>query len=119
MPDGIIWTECDYDTIEGIDVKAAIKSIVDWLTAIKKSGCKGVTLGLSGGKDSTVVAMLAVKVWGPENVYGVIIWDSQNIDQTEAYHENHQQNVGILCVRYTGCVKLYKRHHQIRCAHVH
>lgn len=73
MPDGFVWTECGYDTIEGIDTKAAIQSIVDWLTAIKKSGCKGVTLGLSGGKDSTVVAMLAVKVWGRENVYGVIM----------------------------------------------
>ena len=73
MPDGFIWTECDYGTIEGIDVKAAIQSIVDWLTAMKKGGCKGVALGLSGGKDSTVVAMLAVKVWGPENVYGVIM----------------------------------------------
>lgn len=73
MPDGFIWTECEYDTIEKIDTKAAIQNIVDWLTAIKKSGCKGVTLGLSGGKDSTVVAMLAVKVWGPENVYGVIM----------------------------------------------
>ena len=79
MPDGFVWTECDYGTIEGIDVKAAIKSIVDWLTAIKKSGCKGVALGLSGGKDSTVVAMLAVKVWGKDNVHGLIMpnrsWD--------------------------------------------
>jgi NAD+ synthase len=79
MPDGFVWTECDYGTIEGIDVKAAIQSIVDWLTAIKKSGCKGVSLGLSGGKDSTVVAMLAVKVWGRENVHGIIMpnhnWD--------------------------------------------
>ena len=68
-----VWTECDYGTIEGIDTNIAIQSIVDWLTAIKKSGCKGVTLGLSGGKDSTVVAMLATKVWGKENVYGVIM----------------------------------------------
>ena len=75
MPDGFVWTEC----VEDIDTKTAIDSIIEWLTAIKKSGCKGVTLGLSGGKDSTVVAMLAVKVWGRENVHGIIMpnhnWD--------------------------------------------
>ena len=45
------------------DTEAEIKRIVEWLTMLKKSGCKGVVLGLSGGKDSTVVAMLAVKAW--------------------------------------------------------
>ena len=69
----------DYGTITGFNVKEAVEHIIGWLTAIKKSGCKGVTLGLSGGKDSTVVAMLAVKVWGPENVHGIIMpnhnWD--------------------------------------------
>ena len=73
MPDGFIWTECDCGTIEGIDAAAAVGAIVKWLTAMKKGGCKGVTLGLSGGKDSTVVAMLAVKVWGAENVHGIIM----------------------------------------------
>ena len=61
------------------DAEAEIKRIVEWLTTLKKSGCKGVTLGLSGGKDSTVVAMLAIKVWGRENVHGIIMpnhnWD--------------------------------------------
>ena len=70
----------DYGTItSSFDVKEAIDHIIGWLTAIKKSGCKGVTLGLSGGKDSTVVAMLAVKVWGKDNVHGLIMpnknWD--------------------------------------------
>ena len=58
---------------ESINVKEIVDNIIEWLTAIKKSGCKGVTLGLSGGKDSTVVAMLAVKVWGRENVHGIIM----------------------------------------------
>ena len=71
------WSYCS--TIEDIDAAAAVDAIVKWLTAMKKSGCKGVTLGLSGGKDSTVVAMLAVKVWEKENVHGLIMpnksWD--------------------------------------------
>ena len=79
MGDRFVWTECTTYTASDFDAKAEIKRIIEWLTILKKSGCKGVALGLSGGKDSTVVAMLAVKVWGIENVRGVIMpnhnWD--------------------------------------------
>ena len=47
--------------------------IIQWLEKYKKlTNCKGVVLGVSGGKDSTVVAMLAKKVWG-DNIVGVIM----------------------------------------------
>ena len=47
--------------------------IIQWLERYKKlTNCKGVVLGISGGKDSTVVAMLAKKVWG-DNVFGVLM----------------------------------------------
>ena len=46
--------------------------IIEWLDNIKTNGCEGVVLGLSGGKDSTVVAMLAKFVWG-DNVVGIIM----------------------------------------------
>jgi NAD+ synthase len=39
--------------------------IIEWMNEFKeKNNVKGVVLGLSGGKDSTVVAMLAKKVFG-------------------------------------------------------
>lgn len=39
--------------------------IIDWMNEFKeKNNVNGVVLGLSGGKDSTVVAMLAKKVFG-------------------------------------------------------
>ena len=45
--------------------------IIDWMSDFKtKNNVTGVVLGLSGGKDSTVVAMLAKKVFG-ENVIAV------------------------------------------------
>lgn len=45
--------------------------IINWMTEFKEqNNVKGVVLGLSGGKDSTVVAMLAKKVFG-ENVVAV------------------------------------------------
>jgi NAD+ synthase len=47
--------------------------ILNWLTEYKeKTKCKGVILGISGGKDSTVVAMLSKLVFGDE-VLGVIM----------------------------------------------
>lgn len=56
-----------------IDTKKKIKDIITWLEDYKsKTNCTGVVLGSSGGKDSTVVAMLAKKVWG-NNVLAVAI----------------------------------------------
>ncbi|NHJ38599.1 MAG: NAD+ synthase [Asgard group archaeon] len=40
---------------------------------VKKSHTKGVVIGLSGGIDSSVVAALAVRALGKENVIGLIL----------------------------------------------
>ena len=49
------------------------QKIIDWLNEYKEStNAKGVVLGISGGKDSTVVAMLSKLVFG-DNVVGVIM----------------------------------------------
>lgn len=62
--------------------------IVSWIRNERdKNGLKGVVLGISGGKDSTVVAALCAEALGPENVLGVLmpngvqkdIHDSQNV----------------------------------------
>ncbi len=56
--------------------------LVDW---IKKwfsengKGCKGV-LGISGGKDSSVVAALLVEALGKENVIGVLMPNGEQFD---------------------------------------
>jgi NAD+ synthase len=42
-----------------------LDKIINWMSDFRdKNNVKGVVLGLSGGKDSTVVAMLAKKVFG-------------------------------------------------------
>ena len=49
------------------------KKIINWLTEYKETtNAKGVVLGISGGKDSTVVAMLSKLVFG-DDVFGVIM----------------------------------------------
>lgn len=45
----------------------------------KKTNCRGVVIGISGGKDSTVVAMLAKKVWG-DKVLGVLMPNGEQKD---------------------------------------
>ena len=58
--------------------------IINGLKAYKEeTNCKGVVVGISGGKDSTVVAMLLKKVWG-DNVVGVIMPNGAQKDLQDA-----------------------------------
>lgn len=52
----------------------------DW--AIETNTTK-VVIGISGGKDSSVVAAIAVRIFGAENVYGVLM--PQTEQENEAY----------------------------------
>lgn len=55
-------------------MKNEIKNLTKWIKEyVDNSGAKGVVIGLSGGIDSCVVASLAVKALGKENVYGALI----------------------------------------------
>ena len=57
-----------------------LSRVIDWMTEFKeKNNVKGVVLGLSGGKDSTVVAMLAKKVFGA-NVVAVSMPNGRQSD---------------------------------------
>ena len=55
------------DDIEDIE-KALIMGLYDYM---HKSGFKKAVLGLSGGIDSALVAALACRALGPENVFGI------------------------------------------------
>lgn len=65
-------------------METKLKEILDWLQQYKEvTRCRGVVLGISGGKDSTVVAMLAKKVWGC-NVFGVLMPNGAQKDIDDA-----------------------------------
>ncbi len=55
-----------------------VKWIKDWFE-VNGKGCKGV-LGISGGKDSSVVAALLVEALGKENVVGVLMPKGEQFD---------------------------------------
>lgn len=58
--------------------------IIQWLKKYKElTNCKGVVLGVSGGKDSTVVAMLSKLVFG-DNIVGVIMPNGAQKDIDDA-----------------------------------
>ncbi len=52
---------------------------------VRRAGCNGVVLGLSGGLDSAVVARLCARALGPENVLGLIM-PSASSDPLDAEH---------------------------------
>ncbi len=55
-----------------------VQWIKDWFE-VNGKGCKGV-LGISGGKDSSVVAALLVEALGKENVIGVLMPKGEQFD---------------------------------------
>lgn len=55
-------------------MKRTEEKIVKWIQQkVKESNTKGIVIGLSGGIDSSVVAVLAMKAVGRKNVLGVIM----------------------------------------------
>ncbi len=83
-----------------------VKWIQDWFE-VNGKGCKGV-LGISGGKDSSVVAALLVEALGKENVVGVLMPNGEqfDIDVSEALvkHLEIQSYVVNIKEAYDGVI---------------
>ena len=74
------------------DAKKVKNDVVEWIRdwfEINGKGCKAV-IGISGGKDSSVVAALCVEALGKENVFGVMMPNGEQFDidvsQQLVYH---------------------------------
>ncbi len=58
------------------ELKSLTDRLIDWTReSMESSGGKKAVIGVSGGKDSSVVAALCVKALGSENVVGVLMPD--------------------------------------------
>lgn len=69
------------------NTKDAIDQTVTWLQkwfAENGPDCNAV-IGISGGKDSTVTAMLCVKALGKDKVFGVLMPNGEQSDIEDAY----------------------------------
>ena len=59
--------------------------IADLRYSCEKNGIKGAVIGISGGKDSTIVAKLMVECLGKENVMGVLMPNGDQSDINDSY----------------------------------
>ena len=62
-------------------MKTLTRNVVNWTKAIlEKNRQTKVVIGISGGKDSSVVAAICAKAIGPENVIGVMMPNGEQKD---------------------------------------
>ena len=55
-----------------------------WKAWAEETGASRWVVGISGGKDSTIVAGLAARIFGPENVWGVLLPNGTQADISDA-----------------------------------
>jgi len=66
--------------------KKTVNSIVSWIKEYfqNNSFASGVVIGMSGGKDSLIVAKLCTLALGKERVFGVIMPNNEMVDKPDA-----------------------------------
>jgi NAD+ synthase (glutamine-hydrolysing) len=62
---------------------------------VRKNGFSRVVIGLSGGIDSALVAAIAVKALGKENVIGITMPSRFNTSETQSDAQTLAENLGI------------------------
>jgi len=63
------------------NAKEQLPGLIAWMREqMKNCGGKTAVIGISGGKDSSVVAALSVAAYGRENVFGVLMPDGVQSD---------------------------------------
>ena len=67
-------------------MKELTKNVIDWIKGnTKRIGSTKAIVGISGGKDSTVVAALCVEALGKENVFGLMMPNGEQKDISDSY----------------------------------
>ena len=79
-----------------------VKWIRDWFENNGKD-CNAV-VGISGGKDSSVVATLCVEALGRDRVIGVLMPNGIQKDISDAIHLVHHLGIKFLCVNIKDAV---------------
>ena len=74
-----------------------IENLKMWIKGyVESAHSKGVVVGMSGGKDSLVVAKLCADAIGKKNVFGIIMPNGEMIDKSDA-----ERTCELLGINYT------------------
>lgn len=93
------------------DVKdEVVKWIREWFEK-NGEGCRAV-VGISGGKDSSVVAALCVEALGKNRVFGVLMPNGEQVDIEDSYKLVEYLGIEYCTVNIHGAIKSLK--HEIR-----
>ena len=86
-------------TVLVIDPAEETKKICGFVETQVKSGFRrsGIVIGLSGGIDSAVMAELAVRSVGSDNVYGFVLPEKESNPVSAEYAREHAKKLGIKC----------------------
>lgn len=72
--------------VTNFDAKKEVKDIVNWIKEYAiDNHMKKAILGISGGKDSTIVAAILVQALGKENVIGLLMPNGKQEDIFDSY----------------------------------
>ena len=84
----------------------------------KKSGFKQAIVGLSGGIDSAVIATLAARALGPENVVGITMpskySSTHSIDDSETLARNLGIHFGLASIKFVNSALLMELRNHFR-----
>ena len=99
-PDIVLWdSEKHYEEFKGpwpSEEESILKGLVmGTRDYVVKCGFKSVLIGLSGGIDSSIVAVIAQKALGPENVTGVSMPSRYTSEMSRDDARTLAQNLGI------------------------
>jgi NAD+ synthase len=82
-------------TVDLKEISIVIKDFIK--TYVKNSGCKGVVIGLSGGVDSAVTAVLCKEALGKNNVKCLFLPDETTPKLDYKHHELFVKKFGLSC----------------------
>ena len=82
--------------IPKIDLEKTKSDIVEFIKSkVSEANSDGITIGLSGGIDSTLVAYLACEAVGPDRVFGIVMPSSTTPTEDKIHGIQIAQHLGI------------------------
>ncbi|MHA1770667.1 MAG: NAD+ synthase [Candidatus Thorarchaeota archaeon] len=105
---GTAITPPEYDSIAEM-FAALVLGVRDYF---RKTGFERAVLGLSGGIDSSVTAVIAAEALGPENVIGVSMPSKFSSDHSKSDAEQLAENLGIKFIMFP-IQEIVDQYHQV------